>query len=537
MRAAFLRAARIGASTGIPGGSGYDVAARVAALKADATDGAFFSYSSNPLAPSGLQLPTAPTITSFASVSTAAALRAAITSGVEITVTADFTETGRTLFDIGAGTTDVRIICTGRTLNITGNYHSFTTNEFSSRIEIVGMTSNGIPQTLGTDIKLKNCSFTGDGNQSNPDANGTGTGVCGVRINWEQCFARGFNGIWFVGPAIGANFVGSVSGTTLTVTSISQGVIHIGAFLYTFGSNPFTRPTYITGFGTGTGGTGTYTVSVSQTRASDSAVTYDNSVNCFAANCSFEAITANLGLTENPSRLNGGVLCGQIDSRIYSSEKYCLRFHPAYTQSFQGRNNFCYNTQLEDEGVQGTSSGGIYPWVTNILLRKINYYAATGASSVYGIGLPRYTSMNVTGCTGNGSVVTITVASDEGTGLTSGDVVAASGFTPSGYNESGKTVTVTGFNTLTYPSTATGTVTGFGILTTAYQAFDVVTMGNVAVYGAPEHGTAGDAMKPNSSPPATWPTCDTDAHALANGNQLYTYVSTPTWAFYTSTPT
>lgn len=63
----------------------------------------------------------------------------------------------------------------------------------------------------------------------------------------------------------GASFTGSISGTTLTVTAVSNGVIFTGATLS--GTN-VTAGTTITAAITGTGGTGTYTVSVSQTVSS-----------------------------------------------------------------------------------------------------------------------------------------------------------------------------------------------------------------------------------------------------------------------------
>ena len=57
-----------------------------------------------------------------------------------------------------------------------------------------------------------------------------------------------------------ASFTGSISGTTLTVTSGSN--VHPGLLLSATG---ITAGTQITAYGTGTGSTGTYTVSVSQT--------------------------------------------------------------------------------------------------------------------------------------------------------------------------------------------------------------------------------------------------------------------------------
>jgi hypothetical protein len=58
---------------------------------------------------------------------------------------------------------------------------------------------------------------------------------------------------------------GMLAGTTLTVLSVTSGVIYVGAVISGTG---VTVGTTITAFGTGTGGAGTYTVSVSQLVAS-----------------------------------------------------------------------------------------------------------------------------------------------------------------------------------------------------------------------------------------------------------------------------
>jgi hypothetical protein len=74
-----------------------------------------------------------------------------------------------------------------------------------------------------------------------------------------------------IGPGgqIGANFVGSISGNILTVTSINSGAIALGQSISGTG---ITAGTTITAFGSGAGGnvneTGTYTVNISQTVAS-----------------------------------------------------------------------------------------------------------------------------------------------------------------------------------------------------------------------------------------------------------------------------
>jgi hypothetical protein len=63
----------------------------------------------------------------------------------------------------------------------------------------------------------------------------------------------------------GASFIGSISGTTLTVTSVSGGLVGVGQVISGTG---ITAGTSITALGTGAGNVGSYTVSASQTVAS-----------------------------------------------------------------------------------------------------------------------------------------------------------------------------------------------------------------------------------------------------------------------------
>jgi hypothetical protein len=71
-----------------------------------------------------------------------------------------------------------------------------------------------------------------------------------------------FRYTWRISSPANAVFTGSVSGTTLTVTSVSSGTIAASQSLYGVG---VADETVITALGTGTGGTGTYTINVSQT--------------------------------------------------------------------------------------------------------------------------------------------------------------------------------------------------------------------------------------------------------------------------------
>ena len=70
---------------------------------------------------------------------------------------------------------------------------------------------------------------------------------------------------WRISNPSNAIFTGSISGTTLTVTSVSSGTIAANQSLSGFG---VTSETVITALGSGTGGVGTYTVNLSQTVAS-----------------------------------------------------------------------------------------------------------------------------------------------------------------------------------------------------------------------------------------------------------------------------
>jgi hypothetical protein len=75
-----------------------------------------------------------------------------------------------------------------------------------------------------------------------------------------------FRYTWRISNPSSAVFTGSTSGTTLTVSAITNGTIAVGQVLFGVG---VTQETIITALGTGTGGAGTYTINISQTIASE----------------------------------------------------------------------------------------------------------------------------------------------------------------------------------------------------------------------------------------------------------------------------
>jgi hypothetical protein len=95
----------------------------------------------------------------------------------------------------------------------------------------------------------------------------TATGLVGIVDNGINVYIVDdtYRYTWFISNPSAATFTGSISTTTLTVTSVLSGTIAVGQAI--FGNN-VSQNTVITALGTGTGGVGTYTVSNSQTTAS-----------------------------------------------------------------------------------------------------------------------------------------------------------------------------------------------------------------------------------------------------------------------------
>jgi hypothetical protein len=95
----------------------------------------------------------------------------------------------------------------------------------------------------------------------------TSTGIVGITDNGVNVYiVDGQNRYtWRISSPSAAVFTGVISGTTLTVTAVTNGTIAINQALFGVG---VTQETVITALGTGTGGIGTYTINQSQTVAS-----------------------------------------------------------------------------------------------------------------------------------------------------------------------------------------------------------------------------------------------------------------------------
>ncbi len=96
----------------------------------------------------------------------------------------------------------------------------------------------------------------------------TSTGRVGITDNGLNVYIVDgtYRYTWRISNPASANFIGSISGTTLTVTLLKSGSIGVGQSLFGVG---IAAETVVTALGTGTGGVGTYTINISQTVASE----------------------------------------------------------------------------------------------------------------------------------------------------------------------------------------------------------------------------------------------------------------------------
>jgi len=96
----------------------------------------------------------------------------------------------------------------------------------------------------------------------------TSSGIVGITDNGQNVYIvdGSYRYTWRISAPNSAVFTGSISGTTLTVSSVTSGTIAVGQALFGIG---LAQETVITALGTGTGGVGTYTINISHTIASE----------------------------------------------------------------------------------------------------------------------------------------------------------------------------------------------------------------------------------------------------------------------------
>ena len=253
-------------------------------------------------------------------------------------------------------------------------------------------------------------------NSINIGALNTSSGIVGITDNGLNVYIVDGNNryTWRIANPNNAEFVGSISGTTLTVTLMKSGTIAVNQQVLCDGILP---NTVITALGTGTGGVGTYTINRTQTIAS-------NDINTAAVGAvvtgsisgTVLTVTAVTSGTLYPGQtIQGtGVTAGTIITALGGSAALSFSITAAGT-------GYAVGDTI-------TVTGGIYSQQATYTVATIGGSGAvTGLTTVnngvYTVvpGTPANTTTS-----GNGTGLTLTLTFGTGTGNTGTYVVSAS---------------------------------------------------------------------------------------------------------------
>lgn len=244
----------------------------------------------------------------------------------------------------------------------------------------------------------------------------TNTGIVGITDNGVNVYIvdGAYRYTWRISNPSSAEFIGSVSGTTLTVTLMKSGTITTGQQL--FGSG-VTDETIITGLGTGTGGVGTYSINLSQTQTSQ---TYNSAAVAAIITGSISGtvltVTAVTSGTLYPGQtIQGtGVTVGTIITALGGSAALSFSITAAGT-------GYAVGDTI-------TVTGGIYSQQATYTVATIGGSGAvTGLTTVNnGVYTVVPGTPSATTTSGNGTGLTLTLTFGTGTGNTGSYVVTPS---------------------------------------------------------------------------------------------------------------
>jgi hypothetical protein len=242
------------------------------------------------------------------------------------------------------------------------------------------------------------------------------SGIVGITDNGTNLYIvdGSFRYTWRISNPVTASFIGSVSGTTLTVTLLKSGNIAAGQELLGLGVN---AETVITALGTGTGGPGTYTINLSQTLASqqfNSVAAGARVTGSISGTVLTVTAVANGTLYPGQTIQGTGITPGTIITALGGTAVISQTITTAGTGYAVG------NTI--------TVTGGIYSQQTTYTVSSIGGGGAvTGltivSNGVYTVppGTPAFTTTS-----GNGTGLTLTLTFGTGTGSTGSYVVSTS---------------------------------------------------------------------------------------------------------------
>ena len=244
----------------------------------------------------------------------------------------------------------------------------------------------------------------------------TNSGIVGITDNGTNLYiVDGTNRYtWRISNPASAEFVGFVSGTTLTVTLMKSGTIAAGQELLGLGVNP---ETVITALGSGTGGVGTYTLNQSHTLTSqDFNSAAAGAIVTGSISGTILTVTAVTSGTLYPGQtIQGtGVTAGTIITALGGSAAISYAITAAGT-------GYAVGDTI-------TVTGGIYSQQTTYTVATIG-----GSGAVTGLTVVNYGVYSVvpgtpasTTTSGNGTGLTLTLTFGTGTGGAGTYVVSAS---------------------------------------------------------------------------------------------------------------
>ena len=160
----------------------------------------------------------------------------------------------------------------------------------------------------------------------------------------------------------GGVFSGAISGTTLTVSAVTNGVLALGSFISGTG---VTAGTYITAYGSGTGGAGTYTVSASQTVSSTTITSGDTfKIALYTSSATLSSATtaySSSNESSGPGYTAGGGTLTNLGTSLSGTTAY-LSWDPYTwtTATISAAGALIYNTSKNNAAVAVLSFGGTY---------------------------------------------------------------------------------------------------------------------------------------------------------------------------------
>ena len=242
------------------------------------------------------------------------------------------------------------------------------------------------------------------------------SGIVGITDNGQNVYIVDgqYRYTWRISNPASAQFIGSVSGTTLTVTLMKSGTIAAGQSLFGLGVTP---ETIITALGTGTGGVGTYTVNLSQTEPSEifnSSAVAATITGSISGNILTVTAVANGTLYPGQTIQGAGVTSGTIITALGGSAAISYSITAAGT-------GYAVGDTI-------TVVGGIYSQQATYTVASIGGSGAVATLTPvsYGVYTVQPGTPATTTTSGNGTGLTLTLTFGTGTGGTGSYVVNGS---------------------------------------------------------------------------------------------------------------